>query len=461
MLDANQTQRSLANLLRLACICAFLPMAACSYGGGSSSGGGGAAAAGAVVDEEPPQVQVARIVWSPARGPVAEYDIEVARNGGPFQLEQTLPTQIFEVEGEVGERFRLRVTAVDADGVRGPASDPSDEIIFTEDGPAVAQASTDQATPAASTASLPAPASSASTPAESPVSADANGGTGVRGDVNGDGAADLIWASRSSVMATRLDGDALATVVEGAAPEGWDVAGFGDFDGDGAVDLLWTAADGALAYSALDDASAGLVALGVLEADETIVAVGDFDGSGTSDLIVRAGDGSHAWWKSDPNEGLTLHGMEQPDASSELAGSGDFDGDGTDDLLWVAADGSLHADFLAAGEVDAILVVSNGGDTVLGAGDFTGDGVDDVLIRDASGALAVLAMGERTAPSIETGPIDAGTDWSVETVADFDGNGVADVLWVQGSSRVLRLDGDPVDLPIDAGSDWMLVPAGL
>ena len=242
--------------------------------------------------------------------------------------------------------------------------------------------------------------------------------------------------------------------------DGWSVAGFGDFDADGAVDLLWTAEDGALAYSTLDAADTGLVALGVLEADESVVAVGDLDGDGAGDLVVKAGDGSHAAWTFEP-EGVAIQTLDQPDAASSLAASGDFDGDATTDLLWQAADGSLHADFFAGGEVDAILVVSNGGDTVLGAGDFTGDGVDDVLIRDASGRLGVLAMGDRAQSAALSGPVDAGSDWNVESVGDYDGNGVADVLWTRGDSLVLRLDGDPVDLPIDAGSDWMLIPAGL
>ena len=454
---ANHAPRTLATLLRLACICAFLPMAACSYGGGSS-GGSGAAPSGAL-ENTAPEVQVARIVWGPALGPVSSYDIEISRNDGPYVLEQTLPTQIFEIEGEVGERVRVRVTAVDAQGERGPASEPSDEILFTEDGPVLAQASVEATAPVAQTASLPAPVvpsgSSAGSEATTPELAV------VRGDVNGDGASDLLWASPTSVMSTALDGDALATIAESAAPEGWSVAGFGDFDGDGEVDLLWTGEQGALAYSSVSDASANLVALGVLEADETVVAIADLNGDSVSDLVVRAGDGSHAHWSFDADEGLDIALLEQPDAVSALAATGDFDGDGTDDLLWQAADSILHADFFTAGAVDAILVVSHGGDAALGAGDFDGDGIDDLLIRDASGLLAVLGMGDRAAPVALTSPIDAGTDWSVETVADFDGNGISDVLWRQGDSRVLRLDGDPVDLPIDAGSDWTLVPAGV
>jgi hypothetical protein len=457
------SHRTIATLLRLACTCALVSLAACSYGGGSSSGGGASSEAAPAVEEEP--LQVARLVWSPAGGPVAAYDISVSRNGGAYELEQTALTRVFEVEGRTGERFSLRVRAVDAAGNRGPDSEPSAEIIFTEDGPALAQASSESTAPIAETRSLAEPASDeggaavAAADASPEVGGDAST---TRGDVNGDGAADLLWVSPAGVMATRLDGDALATLSEAGAPNGWDIAGFGDFDGDASVDLLWTGNDGALAYSTVSDAASGLVALGVLEADETVVAVGDFDGNGVSDLVVHASDaGAHAWWKLDPNAGPTIRELDQPGEGSALAATGDFDGDDTDDLLWRASDGSVHVDFLVEGRVDDILVVSNGGDAALAAADFDGDGIDDILVRDTGGALAVWSMSDRAAPMVGTAPVDAGADWTVASAADYDGNGIADVLWSQGESLVLRLDGDPVDLPIDAGSDWALIPVGL
>jgi hypothetical protein len=411
------------------------------------------------VEEDP--IQVARLVWEAAEGPVAGYVIEVARNGGTFELEQTSSTRNFDVEGQVGESFRVRVKAIDSAGNEGPLSDPSDTIYFTENGPALAQASSDPSAPSAQTSSVPAPGGGNEGSAAAEPDG-ANAAPTTRGDVDGDGTADLLWTSPSAIMATGLDGNALATLSEGAAPNGWTAAGFGDFDGDADVDLLWTGSDGALAYSAVADAASGLVALGVLEADETVVAVGDFDGNGVSDLVVHASDaGNHAWWMLDPSVGPTIHALDQPDAGSTLAAAGDFDGDGTDDLLWRAADGSLHVDFLAEGEAEDILVVSHGGNAALAAADFDGDGIDDILVRDAAGALGVWSMSGRATPTAGAAPVDAGADWTVVSAADYDGNGVADVLWAQGDALVLRLDGDPTDLPIDAGSDWSLVPAGI
>ncbi|MEQ8862484.1 MAG: FG-GAP-like repeat-containing protein, partial [Thalassobaculum sp.] len=63
-----------------------------------------------------------------------------------------------------------------------------------------------------------------------------------------------------------------------------------------------------------------------------------------------------------------------------------------------------------------------------GAADFDGDGIDDVLLRNGdTGSIAIWSFDDT---GIDMGILQSiSTDWQVGALADFDGNGKADILW--------------------------------
>jgi len=77
--------------------------------------------------------------------------------------------------------------------------------------------------------------------------------------------------------------------------------------------------------------------------------------------------------------------------------------------------------------------------TVQGVGDFDADGRADILWRDEAGSLAIWFHGDALAagfPSYENSGDPVPLDWAVEGVADFDGDGRADIVWRHTGGQV-------------------------
>jgi hypothetical protein len=160
--------------------------------------------------------------------------------------------------------------------------------------------------------------------------------------------------------------------------------------------------------------------------------VTDFDGDGISDLLL-----------DDQNNGQVLieYGGPAPFANTNFfltpaasiqAVIGDYNGDGKPDIL-----SDLGTCFvLVSGAYVAV------GDNICGlavSGDFNGDGLDDVLGSNAVAPVTVnISNGDGTfSPGV---PIDSQTNTLVESVADFNGDGVLDaVLGINGGSLALKV----------------------
>jgi len=140
-------------------------------------------------------------------------------------------------------------------------------------------------------------------------------------------------------------------------------------------------------------------------------------------------------------------------ADWRLRAVADFNADARDDLLWHnPATGELYVWFMSG------LVVASGSylspsamaDTqwqIRGAADFDADGKNDLLWHNqATGELYVWLLDGTIvrSGSYLTPASLADTRWQIRWVADFDGDGKADVLWhhqVTGELYVWTLDG--------------------
>ncbi|MBF0291666.1 MAG: VCBS repeat-containing protein [Nitrospinae bacterium] len=176
----------------------------------------------------------------------------------------------------------------------------------------------------------------------------------------------------------------------------------------------------------------------------------DFGGDGKSDILLRdAVTGQpNAWMMNGVtvtlNAPTSLSAGAYTSTSGLLAqGIGDFDGDSKYDILWRDAVSGQLTIWTMNGAVAANATASmfpgpytsSTGLHVQGIGDFNGDGKSDILFRDAgTGQTSVWIMNGSTVTvstltNVQAGLYTATSGYQVHGVADFNGDGKADILW--------------------------------
>ncbi len=360
----------------------------------------------------------ATLAWDSAPGGTEAYAVYVAFGDAPFPL---APVAIvsendrrFTVSGEFGDRFALRVAALDKNFDIGPTSPDSAQVCFLdEDSPRCGSAFDfdgtgpvellwrNQFTDELAVTRLGANGS-VEAPTNLPLSPDADWAFLGSADFDGDAHADLAWQipdTRVVSMWLLRDNAIDETVhIDPILPPGWSMVGTGDFDGNGRDDLLWRHdASGWLAPWLMDGPT--VVDAKLLShplPDWGVAATGDFDGDGKTDLLLRNPDlaGAMQMWFMN---GVTVDRIENVAALApppwRIAGSADFDGDRSDDLLTQHESSAEIAVWLLEGsqirEV-RFLGTHDDGWNVIGTGDYNADGRADILWRDPVARAAAI-----------------------------------------------------------------------
>ena len=194
----------------------------------------------------------------------------------------------------------------------------------------------------------------------------------------------------------------------------------------------------------------------------------DFDGDGAADLVTRQGDTARLWLMQGARVAKQMPLPAVP-PGAELVGIGDYDGNRSSDLLWEDPETGVltlwrmdRGAVTATAALDRASLPAQESWLVGGSGDFDGDGRDDVLFFsrkrgevevwkfDASGGVAA-----RTRSSGHRGA------WSVSAVTDSDGDGLAEVVWLDELTRAIEVQ-IPGAAPLALGTlepTWRILAA--
>ncbi len=264
------------------------------------------------------------------------------------------------------------------------------------------------------------------------------------GDLDGDGAGDLVWryvvpnspdTGVSYIWFTNSAG--MPTVRKrGGAPLTWKLLGAADINGDGAADMVYVSPDGqvrvlmATAARTCANFAAGNVPTGFVA-----LAFADFTGRGRGDILMRnpangqvsllslnaTGINLPAYTSdpNDPNASCTatsavipnsLVSLPASDPSWTLYATGDFNGGGVFDIVWLRPDGTLTLWLLNPNNA-APTVVTNAGTAPVtpaapGAANFAvfqgvTNGVTSVATKNSAAASRFLAQASFGATAAE------------------------------------------------------------
>lgn len=260
----------------------------------------------------------------------------------------------------------------------------------------------------------------------------------VIGDFNGDGVADVLWAS---VFGSLEDNGQIWYGTSGIGRfQGGPAAGtghhpdsqalVGDFDGDGGDDVLWyRESDGELMLQLLHG---DLNAMQAAPYPDRIgrrlkTVVGDLDANNNDDVVFYdESTGSTALWYFDGGA-IDLR-RANPGAGLRVRG-GDFDGDQRLDLLWYGPGDLVDAYWFGTPQRTfrgGPLAAPVGGNQFPVVADLDGDGRSDIFWWDGAGATDHIWLTRDDGPYVISQEL-GGVSQLIPT--DFDGDGATDLLF--------------------------------
>ena len=280
-------------------------------------------------------------------------------------------------------------------------------------------------------------------------------------DFNNDGLSDILWRDTGGDIAAWIMNG--ATVAQsaglGSVPGTFSIIGQHDFDGDGKADVLWRDTSGNISMWFMNGAAvASETAVGNLPSNWTLYGTGDLNGDGMGDLLWRdSGTGNVAVWFMN---GATVSSTTSFGA---LPSTWTILGDGNGGILWRDSAGDIALWRVQAGQVTGSSALGNvtSNFVVQGVGDFNGDGAIDILWRDTnSGALSIwFTNGAQVTSGAAVGALPS--NWTIAQVGDYNGDGKTDILLLDnaGDVAVWLMNGAAVasSLPIgNVGTTWQV-----
>jgi len=253
----------------------------------------------------------------------------------------------------------------------------------------------------------------------------------------------------------------LFLVVVQAYASGPAITGVGDFDGDGRQDVVWMNTTSRQATVWYLGGTGGVMFRGwnyLAPTGQTgwqIVAAADFDGNGVPDLVWQNDTtGQVTVWYIGGAGGAVLQGWNYLSQSSisgwHVVAAADFDGNGVPDLVWQNDSTRQVTVWYMGGAGGAVFqgwnyLSASGfpGWHVAAAADFNGDGVPDVVWQnDSTRQVLVWYMGGPGGATYEGQAYldQAGqAGWTVMGANNFSGDGVPDLVWENDTSDQVKV----------------------
>ncbi len=249
----------------------------------------------------------------------------------------------------------------------------------------------------------------------------------------------------------------------------------GDLNGDGQADIVFEDDDGWLAAWLMKGTSMGSATLitpsKVGDRNYRVVGTGDFNRDGQEDLLFQHTDGTLAVWQMNGTSlvaGALLDPRSPGDRNWRVSAIGDFDRDGKDDLLFQHTDGTLAVWYLDGLKLrsGALLNPGNPGEgwRVIGAADFNSDGMLDLFFQHRDGTLAVWFVNgvAMTSAALLSPSSPGSSQWRVASVTDRNQDGKPDLLFQHSGDGTLavwfldgtRLSSGALSNPSGPGGTW-------
>lgn len=222
-----------------------------------------------------------------------------------------------------------------------------------------------------------------------------------------------------------------------------------DFNGDGRADLLWRNADTGVNVIWRNGVATDPMAVqSIPSRDWRIAGSGDFDGDHHADILWR----NHAtgamviWYSGSATRAQRIYPWADvawanvDDPGWDIVGIGDFNADGVSDIFWRNRLNGNNAFGIAMPDPDwggpgvfyafGTTRVANLAWKIEGIADFDGDGRAELLWRNpTTGANVLWWLPDHTSlfAGAALSPIDPA--WAIAGTGDFNGDRQADVLW--------------------------------
>ncbi len=184
----------------------------------------------------------------------------------------------------------------------------------------------------------------------------------------------------------------------------------------------------------------------------------DFNGDGTADLVVQTGSDVRIWAMQGGSVSSEIQLPAAP-TGARVVGNGDYDANGSVDLLWEnSSNGALTLWRLGGGAVlgsstlDRSSLPAGEEWHVGGSADFDGDGADDLMLFSRiKGEVEVWTFANAAVATRTRIRGHAGA-WSVVAADDTDGDGMAEIVWLDELNRALELRDPGAAAPVALGS---------
>jgi hypothetical protein len=272
----------------------------------------------------------------------------------------------------------------------------------------------------------------------------------IAGDFNGDGAPDVVVASRSPtgefaihLLAGNGDGT-LGPPLVVASPDIVIGLSAGDFNGDGALDLLFLRGDALWVLPGNGDGTFGQRIASPVVLSGRPPAIADVNGDGRLDAVFGTQDGlvSISLGHGDGSFGQPSLLATSDGGRADNVAAGDVNGDGHLDLLASnvgqpdAFSGATVELFLGRGDgsfAPATPFPVAGYPGPLRTGDFNADGNLDVAVGSYAAAIVTVLYGDGDGRFLNRNDLSVAGPVAAIAVADFNADGRADIAACGGT----------------------------